>query len=279
MKVVLFCGGFGMRLREHSENVPKPLVKIGEWPILFHLMKYYAHWGHKDFILCLGWKSEAFKEYFAGCLESSANNFVIPGDHAGMLHNDLDDWRITFVETGDEANVGQRLRAVREHLSSEEVFLANYADGLSDLPLPTIIDYFHDRNATAAFVAVPPQDSWHTVDMSADGSVCDVQPISARDTWMNGGFFVLRQRIFDLLHEGEELVLQPFRRLIDERRLFALKYSGFWCCMDTFKDKQRLEDMVARRDTPWEVWNEPTLCQSGKLEPHRSLDLLRSHPR
>jgi glucose-1-phosphate cytidylyltransferase len=278
MKVVLFCGGFGMRLREHSENVPKPLVKIGEWPILFHLMKYYAYWGHKEFILCLGWKSQAFKDYFRGCLSASAENFVVSGDRIDMLHSDIEDWRITFAETGDDANVGERLRAVREHLGDDEVFLANYADGLSDLPLPAMIEYFQNRQATATFVAVRPQDSWHTVEMHADGAVCDVQPISARDTWMNGGFFVLHRRIFDVMQAGEELVLQPFRRLIEKRELFALKYNGFWCCMDTFKDKQRLEDMVAHHDTPWEVWNAPAARANGALRPHDSLDLLRSRP-
>ena len=278
MKVVLFCGGFGMRLREHAENVPKPVVKIGDWPILFHLMKYYAYWGHKDFILCLGWKGEAIKNYFRACTDCSFNQFVMSGDHSGVLHGDLDDWRITFVETGLDANVGQRLRAVRPYLAGEEVFLANYADGLSDLPLPMLIDYFHQRQATAAFVAVRPQDSWHTVDVQADGAVRDVQPISACDTWMNGGFFVLHERIFDCMQAGEELVLQPFRRLIDKRELFALKYSGFWSCMDTFKDKQRLEDMVARNETPWEVWNEPAIHGTGVLRTHDSLELLRSRP-
>jgi glucose-1-phosphate cytidylyltransferase len=278
MKVVLFCGGSGLRLREHSENVPKPLVKIGQWPIVLHLMKYYAHWGHKDFILCLGWNSEAFRNYFRG-RGTSDDHLIVSGDQIDLLHSDMDDWRITFVDTGIQANVGQRLAAVREYLEGEETFLANYADGLSDLPLPTIIDYFQERSATAAFVAVRPQDSWHTVDMHTDGAVCDVQPISVRDTWMNGGFFVFNRRIFDSLRPGEELVHEPFRRLIEQRQLFALKYHGFWCCMDTFKDKQRLEDMVARRQTPWEVWNDPALAENGNVDLDASLDLLRTHPR
>ena len=145
-------------------------------------MKYYAYWGHKEFILCFGWKSQAFKDYFRGCLSASAENFVASGDRIDMLHTDIDDWRITFAETGDDANVGERLRAVQEHLGDDEVFLANYADGLSDLPLPAMIEYFQNRQATATFVAVRPQDSWHTVEMQADGAVCDVQPISATAT-------------------------------------------------------------------------------------------------
>ena len=212
MKVVLFCGGSGLRLREHSENVPKPLVKIGQWPIVLHLMKYYAHWGHKDFVLCLGWNSEAFRNYFRGC-GTSDDHSIFSGDQIELLHSDMDDWRITFVDTGIQANVGQRLAAVREYLEGEETFLANYADGLSDLPLPTIIDYFQDHRATAAFVAVRPQDSWHTVDMHHDGAVCDVQPISALDTWMNGGFFVFNRRIFDSLRRAKNWCMNRFAAL------------------------------------------------------------------
>jgi glucose-1-phosphate cytidylyltransferase len=134
------------------------------------------------------------------------------------------------------------------------MFLANYADGLSDFPLPKLIHGFRQHNATAAFVAVRPHQTWHTVEIAEDGAVRNIQPISHNGTWMNGGYFVLSQRIFDVLGEGEELVAEPFRRLIDQGKLFALKYDGFWSCMDTYKDKQQLEDMVARGEAPWEVW-------------------------
>jgi glucose-1-phosphate cytidylyltransferase len=274
MKVVLFCGGYGMRLREYGESVPKPLVKIGDWPILFHLMKYYAHWGHTEFIICLGWKGEAIKNYFFPIDGVPAHSLANIPSQFEALHSAIDDWRITFVDTGINANVGQRLRSVESYLAGEEVFLANYADGLSDLPLPSIVDHFYSRKATAAFMAVRPQDSWHTVEFESDGAVNDVQPISARDTWMNGGFFVFHRRIFESLHEGEELVLEPFRRLIKKRELFALPYTGFWGCMDTFKDKQRLEDMVARGETPWEVWKQPTRKTSPMVSIERSQQLM-----
>jgi glucose-1-phosphate cytidylyltransferase len=266
MKVVLFCGGQGMRLREHSENIPKPLVSIDQRPILWNVMQYYAHWGHKDFILCLGWKAEAIKDYFRNYKPSDSNGHAAPGNgKAAQLTSDVQDWNITFVDTGIQANVGERLMAVRPHIDPGEVFLANYTDGLTDLPLPRMISFFHDRDATATFIAVRPHQSWHAVDMSSDGAVQDVQPISNCEKWMNGGFFVLHERIFDFMEPGDELVEEPFRRLIDRQQLFALKYDGFWSCMDTYKDKQRLEDMVARGDTPWQLWNKPPATQTHEL--------------
>lgn len=258
MKVVLFCGGLGMRLREHAENIPKPLVNVGQRPVLWNVMKYYAHWGHKDFILCLGWKGEAIKNYFLQYNECLSNDFVIsPGGKVDLLNSDIHDWRITFVDTGANANIGERLQAVRPHLAGEEVFLANYTDGLSDLHLPRMIDSFHERQATAMFLAVRPQQSWHTVNLDGNGAVREIQSMSDSGTWINGGFFIFHQRLFDFLKPGEELVQLPFQRLIDRQELAAMKYEGFWSCMDTYKDKQRLEDMVARGETPWEVWKEP----------------------
>src|SRR5919106_774644 len=159
MKVVLFCGGLGMRMREFSETIPKPMVPIGNRPILWHLMRYYAHYGHKDFILCLGYRGEAIKSYFVDYKEWLSNDFVLSGssDRIEMLASDIHDWRITFVETGLSANIGERLLAVRPHLQGEETFLANYADGLSDVPLDKMIDRFRQQRKTAALLATRPK--------------------------------------------------------------------------------------------------------------------------
>jgi glucose-1-phosphate cytidylyltransferase len=154
MKVVLFCGGRGMRMREYSETIPKPMVPIGPRPIMWHLMRYYAHYGHKDFILCLGYRGDSIKEYFLDYKEWLSNDFVLSGGGSDveLLSSDIDDWRITFVDTGIDANIGQRLRAVRTHLEGEEVFLANYSDGLSDVPLDRVVDFFHQTGGAATFV-------------------------------------------------------------------------------------------------------------------------------
>lgn len=256
MKVVLFCGGQGMRLREYSEQIPKPMVPIGYRPILWYLMKYYAHYGHKEFILCLGYRADVIKNYFLNYSESLSNDFVLSegGDRVELLNRDIADWKITFVETGSHTNIAGRLVAIRDHLASDEVFLANYADGLCDLPLDRFVDSFTESSAVAKFVCVKPTTSFHLVDASKDGIVTGVSELTASGIWMNGGFFVFRREIFDYIREGEEIIDEPFARLIEEERLVTERYDGFWMSMDTFKDKQLLDDVYARGNAPWEVW-------------------------
>ena len=259
MKVVLFCGGFGMRLREYSESIPKPMVNIGYRPILWHVMKYYAHFGHKDFILCLGWKADVIKQYFLDYDECLSNDFVMTagGHNVALQNSDIHDWNITFVDTGTTSLIGERLRAVREYLAGEEVFLANYADSLTDVPLPKLIDFHHRKQATATFLSVKPRQSFHAVTMGGDGEVQRVQAIAESNVWMNGGYFVLSNQIFNYLEEGEELVAEPFARLIGQHKLYGMKYDGFFGSMDTYKEKQTLDDMYSQGNTPWEVWKNP----------------------
>jgi glucose-1-phosphate cytidylyltransferase len=258
MKVVLFCGGYGMRLRDYSDTVPKPLVPIGERPILWHLMKYYAQYGHKDFVLCLGFKGAAFKDYFLNYNECMSNDFVLSegGRKIELLDSDIDDWRITFVDTGMTSCIGERLKAVEPYLKDDEVFLANYSDGLSDVCLPDVIDFHEQHQCVATFLAVPPVDTFHAVTFDGEGVVSDIDWISRTNAWINAGFFVFRREIFDYIEPGEDLVGKPFQRLIERQQLRAYKYDGFFCCMDTFKQKQQLDDMHAAGDTPWAIWKQ-----------------------
>jgi glucose-1-phosphate cytidylyltransferase len=256
MKVVLFCGGLGTRLREHSETIPKPLVNIGYRPIVWHLMRYYAHFGHKDFILCLGYRGDMIRQYFLDYREEMATDFVMTegGRKIELLGSDISDWRITFVDTGMHSNLGQRLMRVRHLLDGEERFLANYSDGLSDLPLDRYLADVEGRDAIASLVSVRPSQSFHAVHSAADGIVNSIQDVAASDYWINAGFFSLRREIFDYMEEGEELVIKPFDRLIAEQRLYAYQYSGFWAAMDSFKDKIKLDRMESRGDCPWMLW-------------------------
>jgi glucose-1-phosphate cytidylyltransferase len=258
MKVVLFCGGLGMRLREYSENVPKPLVPIGYRPILWHVMKYYAHYGHTDFILCLGYKADLIKQYFLQYDECMSNNFILAngGKELRLLNRDIDDWNITFVDTGLMSNIGQRLKMVEEHLRGQDVFLANYTDGLTDLPLEQHTQWFRERGQLASFVSVRPTQSFHVISVT-DDIVSDISHISRSGLRMNGGYFIFRQNIFQYINDGEELVDEPFHRLITERQLVAYRHDGFWASMDTFKEKQHLEEMYIRGHAPWEVWKTP----------------------
>ena len=256
MKVVLFCGGLGMRLREHADNVPKPLAPLGYRPIIWHLMKYYAHFGHKDFILCLGYRGDLLKHYFLNYEEALSNDFVLMdgGRTRKLLNSDIEDWRITFVETGLNSSIGERLAAVREHVAEEEMFLANYADGLTDLELPRLIEAARDSGATATFLSVRPHLSYHFVTTDDEGMVSSFRDIAHSGLRVNGGFFAFRQEIFDYVAQGEDLVEEPFHRLMHERKLLAYHYDGFWVPMDTAKDKKRLDDLYASGRPPWYVW-------------------------
>jgi glucose-1-phosphate cytidylyltransferase len=257
MKVVLFCGGLGMRLREHAENIPKPMVEIGYRPILWHIMKYYAYYGHKDFILCLGYRGDVVKNYFLNYNECISNDFVLARGSRDpqLLNRDIDDWTITFADTGLNSNIGQRLLAVRQYLEEDDVFLANYADGVTDLHLPEMIEHFRQRNKTAMFVAVKPKYSFHVVNIKNGDEVGEIQHIERSDIWINGGFFVFKKAIFDYFREKEELVEEPFQRLISKGELITYKHNGFWASMDTFKDRQRLVDLYQKGCAPWQVWN------------------------
>jgi glucose-1-phosphate cytidylyltransferase len=257
MKVVLFCGGAGLRFRGYVDDVPKPMVQIGSRPILWHLMKYYAHFGHKDFILCLGYKGCVIKDYFLHYDESVSNDFVWSqgGRKISFINRDIDDWTITFVETGINATIGERLKSVEPYLQGEEMFLANYGDGLSDMELPVMVDEFRQSDAVGSFLLVQPTASFDIVKLLPDGKVGRVSALTNSDIWINGGFFVFRNEIFRYINPGDELVRQPFQRLIDKGALVAHKCAGFWQCMDTFKDKQCLEELNQGK-APWKVWSQ-----------------------
>ncbi|MGQ0834963.1 MAG: sugar phosphate nucleotidyltransferase [Gammaproteobacteria bacterium] len=256
MKVVLFCGGLGTRLREHSDTVPKPLVNVGMRPILWHLMRYYAHFGHKDFVLCLGYRGDMIREYFLNYNECISNDFTLSeGGRRIELHtSDIGDWRITFVDTGLHSNIGERLVRVRDYVAGESCFLANYADGLSDIPLDNMVAAFHQNDVVASFAAINGWHSFHTVDATPDGYAVRMGPIQGSEFRINGGFFVLSQDIFDYIEPGDELVEQPFTRLIALRKLGVYRHDGFWRAMDTFKDKITFDRMEANGKCPWMVW-------------------------
>jgi len=256
MKVVLFCGGMGMRLREYSDVIPKPMIEIGYRPLLWHVMKYYAHYGHSDFILCLGHRGDVIKQYFLNYDECLSNDFVLSngGRDLQLRSRDIDDWRITFVDTGLNANIGQRLQAIEPYLDGDDVFMANYADGLCDLPLPEYLAYFRRHDRIASFLCVRPNHTFHIVSLTHDGLVSGIRHVADAGVSINGGFFIFKKDIFRYIKDGEELVEEPFRRLIADEQLIAYRYEGFWACMDTFKDKQLFDSMYARGETPWQVW-------------------------
>jgi glucose-1-phosphate cytidylyltransferase len=310
MKVVLFCGGLGTRIREHSERIPKPLVNIGNRPIVWHLMRYYAHFGHKDFILCLGYGGDLIRQFFLDYNECLSNDFVLSmatrnfasldtnndgqisrsewdahfdesgfgssgssssgttgagsssrttrspgGKKIELLASDVQDWRITFVDTGLHSNIGERLLRVRRFLEGENAFLANYSDGLTDLPLDRHIADFERRGVVASLVAVPPPVSFHSMQSDSSGLVTGFGAMRDAGLLINGGFFCMRPEIFNYIQRGEDLI-EAFQRLGGRRQLAAFHYGGFWQAMDTFKDKMAFDSMHARGECPWMLWKQ-----------------------
>jgi glucose-1-phosphate cytidylyltransferase len=256
MKVVLFCGGLGLRLRDYSDRIPKPMVPIGYRPILWHVMKYFAHFGHKEFILCLGYRGDVIKQYFLNYNECLSNDFVFSGGGRTieLANSDIHDWHITFAETGLRSNIGQRLMAVEKYLGGDDTFLANYTDGLTDLDLAGYLDYARRRDKIATFLSVRPNVSYHIARTGPQGLVTEIKELAQSGVRINAGFFVLKKDIFRHISYGEELVIQPFQRLIQEKQLAAYEYDGFFAAMDTFKDKQQLDDLYESGSPPWEVW-------------------------
>jgi len=225
---------------------------------MWHLMRYYAHFGHKEFIICLGYRGDLIKDYFLHYNECLSNDFVMcdGGRQIELLGSDIDDWKITFVDTGQQANIGQRLAAVRKFVD-DDIFLANYSDALTDLDLNRYIQHAADTQAIAALLAVQTAHSFHAVTAGADGWVTGIGPMRNASFRVNGGFFVLRPEIFDYIRDGEELVVEPFGRLVAERKLLCYQYDGFWRSMDTFKDKMSFDRMYERGIAPWELWRGP----------------------
>jgi len=257
MKVVLFCGGLGMRMRDGVSTAPKPMAMVGDRPLLWHVMRYYAHFGHTDFVLCLGYGAAAVKDFFLNYDETTSNDFVIENGarDVKLFRTDISDWRITLVDTGLNSAIGERLRRVRRFVQDEPVFMANYADVLTNAPLPDIIERFTESSAVASLLAVPPQSSHHVVDIADDGVITQVTPMRDLRQWENGGYFLLRQGIFDVLNEGEDLVEDALMRLVPQRRVLAYPYKGYWSPADTVKERAQLEEMYHRGYCPWMVWD------------------------
>lgn len=253
MKVVLFCGGLGTRIREYSEHIPKPMIPVGHQPILWHVMQYYSQYGHRDFVLCLGYKANVIKDFFLNYRPQAFTDCIVSGfgSKVELLGEPEEDWRVTLIDTGIWRNIGERLWAVRKHVENEEMFLANYSDGLSDVDLDDMIARFKASDKIACFLAIRPPLTYHLVDMDGDGRVRNFITSDRSEIWINGGYFVFRPEIFDYMRDGEELVIEPFKRLIEADKLMAYKHEGFWRSMDTLRDRQTLEDIVERGEMPW----------------------------
>jgi glucose-1-phosphate cytidylyltransferase len=274
MKVVLFCGGLGMRMGADNQSLPKPMMPIGSRPVLWHVMRYYAHFGHKDFILCLGHGAQAVKDYFLNYRETTSNDFVIRqgGDDIKMLSTDISEWSISFIDTGIDTAIGERLRRVRSYLDGDEIFLANYGDVLTDAPMNELIKEFSDTDAVGQLLAVRPQNSFHVVDIQVDTTITGLTPVADMAMRINGGYFVLRQGIFDYLKEGEDLVMDACIRAARAGRLRAAVYDGFWAPMDTLKERSALEAQYRQGNSPWALWRSRPVEPGNPVIPVQNIE-------
>jgi glucose-1-phosphate cytidylyltransferase len=238
---------------ETSARVPKPMIPIGDKPILWHIMSYYSIFGITDFILCLGYKADAIKQYFLSYNEALSNDFVLKdgGRTVELFRRDIDNWSITFVDTGLRDSIGQRLKKIEPYLKDDDIFLATYGDGLTSAPLPDMIETLRSSDDVGLFLASHPTYNFHVVTFDGDNHVLTMQDVTTMELWINAGYFVFRRDVFDYIGSDEDLVEEPFRRLIEEGKLAAYPYDGFWAPMDTLKDKHILEALLDAGQAPW----------------------------
>jgi glucose-1-phosphate cytidylyltransferase len=232
MKTVILCGGRGTRLGEHGRSIPKALINIGEKPILWHLMQIYSHYGINDFVLCLGFLGDEIRKHLSQTIV--ANN-------------------IDFIDTGLDTNTGGRLKRVRGQLADEEVFCVTYGDGLADIDLRDLIKFHRSHGKIATVTAVHPYSNFGMIEIGEDSSVLRFREKPLLREWINGGFFVFDGRIFDFLDDDSTLEREPFEALCEKGELMAYRHTGFWKCMDTFKDSLEFEK-IWLEGAPWKVW-------------------------
>jgi glucose-1-phosphate cytidylyltransferase len=268
VKVVIFCGGLGVRMGEETQRIPKPMIRIGNRPILWHIMRYFADWGHTDFVLCLGYKGDVIKEYFLSYNEALSHEFILDGHgpraRVELLTRDIANWRITFADTGTNTTIGERLKAVQKYLEGEELFLATYGDGLTDAPLDKMVDGLVESGKMVMFLSVRPEFNAHLVVTDADGTVTSVEDMSRSEVRINGGYFVCRRELLDWIGPGEELVEETFAKLIPRGEVGAFRYEGFFGPMDTIKDRQRLETLNEGGRAPWRLVGAEQPPESGE---------------
>ena len=258
MKVVIFCGGQGTRLREETEYRPKPLVDVGQKPILWHVMKSYAHYGVRDFVLCLGYRGRMIKEYFLD-YEAMNNDFTIclGSRHTVEYHglHDEQDFRVTLAETGQDTMTGGRLARARRYIDGD-TFMVTYGDGLADVDIRALLGFHRSHGKLATVTAVAPISRFGILDLGADGRVSRFAEKPRSEGWASAGFFVFDRRVLDYLGGGDDCVLErePLQRLAAEGELVAYKHEGFFFAMDTYREDQILNDLWDSGEAPWKVW-------------------------
>lgn len=260
MKVVILCGGFGTRIRDVAEDIPKPMIPIGNLPILWHVMKHYAGHGHQDFVLCLGYKGNTIKQFFVNYDIFTEDFTITLGgrekklEYHGSTHGD--DWRITLAETGLNAMTGARINRIRRYVADDDNFLLTYGDGLSDVDIGKLIDFHRSHGKILTVTGVHPPGRFGEIEHESGQIYAFNEKSQTTAGMISGGFFVCRREIFDYLDDSERLVFEvdPIRRLVEESQMMAYEHQGFWQCMDTYRDYTLLRDLWDSGKAPWKTW-------------------------
>jgi len=260
MKVVILCGGQGTRIRDVADNIPKPMIPVGGYPILWHIMKYYSTFGHHEFILCLGHLGKVIKDYFLN-YEVNTSDFTIKlGDKESIkFHNKTDenDWKITFAETGKKAMTGSRVRKIKKYIGDDQTFLLTYGDGLSDVNIDQLISFHNEHGRILTLTGVRPAGRFGEIKCSDEGVISEFneKPQTAEGR-INGGFFVCDQRLFDYLDDNDDLVFEkePMMKLVNNKQLMQFNHNGFWQPMDTYREYILLNSLYENKNAPWIKW-------------------------
>lgn len=258
MKVVILAGGLGTRISEESYLKPKPMIEIGDSPILWHILKYYSHFGHSEFIICCGYKGYVIKEYFADYyLHHSDITFDFSQNNKMIIHNNVaEPWKVTIVDTGLNAQTGARIRKIQKYVGNE-TFMMTYGDGVSDVDLNNLTAFHKHSGKIATLTAIQPGGRFGVLEIDDQQSITKFTEKSKEDGgWINGGFMVLEPRVFDYLEDRENLIFErePLEHLAADGQLAAYKHHGFWRCMDTIRDKNVLEGLWNAGNALWKVW-------------------------
>ena len=259
MKVAILCGGLGTRIRDVASDMPKPMVRIGGRPILWHVMKSYAAQGHRDFVLCLGYRGDVIKDYFLN-YEAHTSDFTLTlgAPSAIDYHNAHDEsgWRITFAETGLDTMTGGRVARVAKYLA-DDTFMLTYGDGVGDIDLDALLHFHRAHGRVMTVTGVRPPGRFGEIEASADGQVRGFnEKPQTTEGWISGGFFVCERRVFDYLETAESCILErePMNRLVSDGELIMYRHPGFWQCMDTYRDWKLLDGMIGSGNAPWMRW-------------------------
>lgn len=257
MKVVILAGGFGTRISEESHLRPKPMIEIGGMPILWHVMKSYSYYGFNEFIICCGYKAHMIKEYFADYyLHRSDITFDFSKENSMTIHNNFaEPWKVTVIDTGLNTMTGGRIKRIKGYVNNEQ-FMLTYGDGVCDVDIQKLLEYHNNHGKIATLTAIQPEGRFGVLDLDGKSLIRSFREKSKSDSgWVNGGFMVLKPEIFDYI-EGDSTVFEkePLEALAKKGELVAYKHDGFWQCMDTQRDKELLEKLIASNNAPWMKW-------------------------